>query len=273
MKSNALSPTGCLGFRPPPGALFNRRTQIFPLVSLFAFILAYSASANMMTFSATGIWEEEGSPSQPLAAEATFIADGSTLTVTLSNTSLEDVLFQGTVLTTVSFDLAGTPDLTPVSAILGPGSAVVSGSTGGSGSDPGGVVGGEWGFVDAGTHPLLGNAMYGIGTAGMGIFSGGSFPGSNLEGPEAVNGIAYGLTSAGDDPTTGQSIVSGARSLIQNSVVFTFSGLPQDFDVTSDVSNVRFAYGTTLGEAIIPEPATIGLLLVGLAAVRRRRLA
>ena len=63
-------------------------------------------------------------------------------------------------------------------------------------------------------------------------------------------------------------------ALIQNSVIFSFSGAT-GLDLDS-IHNVSFQYGTEMNEPNlpIPEPATWSLLGIGLVAVvaRRRKL-
>ena len=124
----------------------------------------------------------------------------------------------------------------------------------GAGTDPGNVVGGEWAFRGNGFCPVVGNAMYGISSSGFGLFGDGTFPVSNREGPEAVNGM---------------------RSLVQNETVFTLTGPPAGFDPSADISNVSFVYGTDLSGIDprltgVPEPSTIVLVLIGLAVFRTR---
>jgi hypothetical protein len=64
------------------------------------------------------------------------------------------------------------------------------------------VVGGEWAYK-AGIHGPHGQD-YGISSTGLDIFgSSGRFPGPNLQGPNAVDGLQFGITSAGDDPASG----------------------------------------------------------------------
>jgi hypothetical protein len=99
------------------------------------------------------------------------------------------------------------------------------------------------------------------------------------------DGLQYGITSAGDDSTTGNTPVM-TSPLIDNSVVFTL-GLPTGFTL-GGVTNVSFQYGTDLSEpnvpgiaaepVLAPEPSTflllgigIGLLGLGIAATKTGR--
>lgn len=228
----------------------------FTAVALGA--LALSAPAGDLTVSAS-----VGN----LAAAAKFQASGSNLIVTLTNTSTFDVLVPADVLTCLFFDVSGAPlSLTTVSAIVPPTSTVLFGVSG-----PGGEVGGEWEYEDG----LIGapqNAAYGIGSSGLGLFgSGQMFPGANLQGPAGVDGLQYGLVSAGDDPNNGNTPVTGSNALIKNEVVFTLAGLPVGFDPETMIKNVNWQYGTSLTEPNIPEPASLGLLLAGAAVVVLRR--
>jgi hypothetical protein len=201
----------------------------------------------------------------------TFENSGSDLIITLTNTSTLDVLLPNEVMTAVFFDIQGDPlTLARESAVLAGGSIVLFGIT-----DPGGVVGGEWAYAAGLSGPN--GADYGISSAGYGLFGPGNrFPGNNLAGPDAPNGLGYGITSAGDDPDTGNTPVTGEHPLIQNSVVFTLSGLPAGFDPNVSISNVSFQYGTDLSEPNVPGvPAPgAGALLAAAAltlAFRRRR--
>lgn len=163
-----------------------------------------------------------------------------------------------------------------MSAVLTPGSAVVFG-----GSDPGGVVGGEWAYASS-LVGAPGGATEGIGSAGFGLFGPGDlFPGSDLQSPVSPDGIQYGITAAGDNIATGNAAVTGDNALIKNSVTFTLGGLPTDFLPSQrNITNVSFQYGTALTEpnipgrdTQIPEPSTLLLLtvvLIGLAQAKRR---
>ncbi len=167
-----------------------------------------------------------------------------------------------------TIDGAGTVSLTPESAIIGPGSVILFGP-----NDPAGIVGGEWAYRP---DPMLGFTA-GISSAGFDIFSAGDrFPGPNLQGPESPDGLQYGLTSAGDDPATGNAPMTGANALIKNSVVVRLGGIPTGLDLNR-IDEVWFQYGTDLcdpafwGEPIPAPGAAVVLAMGGLAACARRR--
>ncbi|MBM3749211.1 MAG: PEP-CTERM sorting domain-containing protein [Acidobacteria bacterium] len=209
-----------------------------------------------------------------LSASVSFELDSvGNLRVVLTNTSPADVLAPADVLTAVFFDIFGNPTLTPVSAVLGVGSAVLFGGT-----DPGGSVGGEWAYA-AGLSGAPHGARHGISSVGLDLFGPPDlFPGTNLAGPASPNGLQYGITSAGDNPATGNTPVTGMQPLIQNAVVFTLGDVPEGFRLL-DISNVSFQYGTDLSEPNLtthtPEPdsvflATTGFTLLGAGMLRRR---
>jgi hypothetical protein len=205
-----------------------------------------------------------------LAASVRFEIVGGNLQVTLTNTSAHDVLVPADVLTAVFFDTTGTSaTLAPVSAVLAPGSEVLFGGT-----DPGGVVGGEWAYK-AGLSGAPWSATRGISSAGFGLFGPEDrFPGSDLQPPASPDGVQYGITSAGDDITIGNPKVTGSQALIQNSVVFTLSCAGNCDDLLASISNISFQYGTRLGEPnLVPEPAFTGLITFAgvLYVVNRRR--
>jgi hypothetical protein len=196
------------------------------------------------------------------------------LQVVLTNTSAADVLVPVDVLTAVFFDIAGNSSLSRTSALLTAGSAVFYDS-----APAGGVVGGEWGYKTGLFGAPLG-ATQGISSSGLGLFGGADrFPGANLAPPSngSLNGLEYGLLSAGDNSATGNSAILNSGGLIRNSVTFTLGGLPGDFSLTS-IGNVSFQYGTSLTEPnvpAIPEPEIYAMMLAGLGLMgfvaRRRR--
>jgi len=202
-----------------------------------------------------------------LSASVSFTVDASNnLVVTLTNTSAADVLVPSEVLTAVFFDLAGVGALTPISAVLTGGSVVLYDA-----QPAGGNVGGEWGYASGLAGAPLG-ATEGISSTGLGLFGQPNFNGPNLAPPDALDGLQYGIVSAGDDDATGNGGITGSGGLIKNSVTFTLSGLPSGYSLTdSSISNVFFQYGTSLE---VPAPATItlvGLGLLGAAAIGRLR--
>lgn len=231
--------------------------RAFVVSCLGVMALAQSALADI-TFSASA---------GDLAASATFSVSGPNLTVTLVNTSLFDVDDPPDILTALFFDADCDPlNLTPVSALLGPGSVVHFDVP-----PPGGDVGGEWEWEESFGSPAPHGADYGISSSGFGLFgSGEMFGPGDLDPPPSVDGLNYGITSAGDNMATGNAQVTGNVPLIQNSVVFTLTGLPSGFS-ESCITNVNWQYGTGLDEPNIPEPTSALLLIVGATAMIGRR--
>ncbi|MCB1431795.1 MAG: PEP-CTERM sorting domain-containing protein [Alphaproteobacteria bacterium] len=241
----------------------------------------FSVPAGAVTFNGS---------SGSLSASADFEIVGNNLQVTLTNTSTADTLVPADVLTAVMW--TGTSGLTPLSALLAAGSTVFYDP---QGQPAGGNVGGEWGYAQN-TGP--GGDKQGISSSGVGgWFSSANFNGPDLESPAALDGLQYGIVSAGDNIATGNAGITGSGGLIKNSVVFTLSGLPANFALTT-IANVFFQYGTaqdeprfggtcTQGEPgcylnvvppTVPVPAALPLLLTalglgGIASLRRRRKA
>lgn len=222
------------------------------------------AAAMVMMSSAGAAVSFNATDGDGRSATATFDVQGGDLVVTLTNDATMDTLIPVHVLTCMFFEYSGGPlTLTPVSALLNGGSVVHFGSNGG------GNVGGEWAWSNSAVWPE--GSGYGIGSAGLGIFGGANFGGPDLDPPGAVNGLNYGITSTGDNMATGNTPVTGSNPLIQDSVVYRLSGLPQNFSL-SGLNNVWFQYGTDLSEPRNPAPGTLALLGIGgIMAGRRRR--
>ena len=234
---------------------------ILSTLSVLALALTFvsQASASAITYSGS---------SGNLSATAAFSLTGNTLTVTLSNTSKSDVLVPSDVLTAVWF--MNTHTLTPVSANLN-GSSVFYGSISN--------VGNGWGYYSG----LAGKGHGkndGITAAGFGIGSGHSnFSGAH----NSLGGVDYGLLSAGDKSSTGNSGVKNHGPLIENSAQFVLTA-GSGFALSELGNSVVFQYGSDLDECHftgrlqaepVPEPGTLALLgsgTIGLATFLRRKI-
>ena len=216
------------------------------------------------------------------SAEAEFDLIGSALSVTLTNTSASDVLIPIDVLTALFFTAAGDPAFSLGSAVLDGASTVffaplldAFGIPIVGGTYAGGDVGAEWAYNNALSGPL--GANQGISSTGLTLFG----PGDrfdtvgDLQKPASPDGLQYGLTSAGDNPLTGNTPVTGQYALIQDSVLFTFI-VPSGFGL-GDISGVSFQYGTALDDPNVPgsstpEPASLVLLGLGLGGLVIKRV-
>lgn len=212
------------------------------------------------------------------SASASFDIVAGKLQVVLTNASTADALVPVDVLTGIFFSFSGNPALLAASSATALGSTYKNGVlVNGAGTN----VGGEWAYSGAlgGSAPAGVNA--GISSSGLGIFGNGNFGGPDLAGPPggAVDGLQYGITTAGDNVATGNTGILGDE-VTKNSVKFLLT-IPGGFSL-SQISNVLFQYGTSLSEPRItsdkingtPEPASLLLAAAALLAttlvVRRR---
>jgi len=178
------------------------------------------------------------------------------------------------MLTALFFNIGGVT-LTPLGAVTGPSSSVINVNSVNGGVIHGSDfnVGGEWGY---GSGFNVGGASSGTSSTGLGLFGSPNFNGSNLQGPAVLDGVQYGITTATDNPLTGNGGITSAQSsqFIKNEVILTLTAIPTTFDLAS-INDVRFQYGTLLTEPYLPgtpgnTPTPDGgstLLLLGSALV------
>jgi hypothetical protein len=242
-------------FKKLENKLGEERITMKKIILIMVVMLSVAIADRVFAFTVT---ETNGD----LSAQVTFDINASgNLVVTLTNSSTADVTAPIQVLTGVFFNVDGNVAFTPVSAVLAPGSTIV-GNVPSTSTDPApDGVGGEWAYANN-LSGAPGGDNEGISSTGLGLFGSPNFGGANLQGPNGVDGLQYGITSAGDDPTTGNGGLL-QYALIQNSVIFTLSGVPTDFDLAS-ITNIKFQYGTSL---TVPEPSSLLLLGSGLMAL------
>ena len=262
----------------------------FTLIAALALTaLVFAPAASAVVFGTGPVLSPEGTI---LAAEAEFtiINGGTQLKINLSNISTFAVEHPVDLLAGLAFSIDGDAEISPVSAMLGDGTSFVFPEA--SDNSLMGVtdVSGEVGFAE-GTNAALNNAEYGASVNGnFGLFGAmNRFDNStNLDGTESPGGANFGIVSEGGlDPAGMQPDISGDEPLIGGST----PTLMLLFDITdgtiteADINNVSFFYGTGQdavypGETppppfIVPEPATMGLMVLGMAglALHRRRQA
>ena len=252
-------------------------------------VLGSAFSLNASAVPVTYIGSASGPGGVPVSATAIFDIAGNTLTITLQNTSPsnsgQDV--PGSTLSGLFWDFTGDPVLTPVSATVAAGS--IFGTCNPANCAAITNVGGEFGYQ---ATSFTGGADRGISSSGylttglpgnIGNFNNGA-AGTDLDNPDSLNGINFGIISAaaGYNPNGGLA----NDPVIRDTVTFVLTGV--NGLTNASISNVSFQYGTALNElnvpgtvdggggstGNVPEPATaamFGLGLLGLVAVRRQK--
>jgi len=173
----------------------------------------------------------------------TFSMSGTNyLTVQLTNTATYDSFRPSDILTAIFFNLPGNPTLSRSVGLSGaylyPGSDIKN-------APDVMVLGGEWAYKSG---LSVGGFSQGISSTGVSLFGPGDrFPGSNLEGPDSLNGVEYGITTLNDTSGNDNGGLSGSGQA-RNSVIFVLGGIAAGFDASSVINNVRFQYGTNLSE-------------------------
>jgi len=256
------------------------RTKRFVLVAfiLSHLVLGFSTipvQADSVTFSWSGQFIQGEDPSFLPSGSAGFELSGTTLTITLTNTTPQTLMAIGQVLTGLTWDItdAGVI-LTPDTALIASGSMLV-----GFGSTSDTDLSSEWGFksdISAGSSPLgpfgsfgissVGDINFGLDTFGAGDRFDTS---TNLFGPDSLDGIGGGIVGTTVDLTADGFPSQGP--LVQHQMVLTFNISAGDL-TTGEITNVQPIFGTD-GASPVPEPGTLSLLAAGLlagAAFRKR---
>ena len=228
--------------------------------------------------------------SSGLSAEASFTLSGNQLTILLTNTDAATGSGAPTnpaqVLTGLFFNL-GTSTFTPISATLGanasilqPGQCDVPATCSSTTN-----VGGEFSYASGGVNWLAGTTQ-GISSSGYlnGATSAGNFGGTDLDDPDALDGINFGIVPDGWDSSLGNNKLKNKVPLIEGTVQFVLE-IPDGLS-EADIKNVYFTYGTDKNEGtvtgettggletgsgvVVPEPATLSLLGIALAGAAYR---
>lgn len=247
------------------------------ILTVSACLVPVFAAADAITIVGAG----STSDGNPLAASATFDITGDVLTITLLNTAsynagADGALTPAELLSGIFWSWSSaTPTLAPGSAAITAGSLLQSSSCNpGPCSTSTTNVGGEFRY-QAGSFGFAPGATYGVASAGY-IGGSGNMNGTNLDNPDAVNGMNFGIAPVGFNALDGNGGMD-SEPVIRGGVVLTMTGVSGL--LAANINNVTFTYGTSPDATThsIPEPTTLTTLLFGAAltggvrAFRRKR--
>ena len=212
------------------------------------------------------------------------------LTVVLTNTATYDSQIPTEILTAIFFSLPGDPTLSRTAGLSGAYTNPFNGSDIKGGPDVLNI-GTEWAYRSG---LSVSGFNQGLSSIGTNLFGAGdrfiTCSDCDLQGPDAPDGLQYGITTTNDNGANDNGGVDGAE-LVRNSVLFLLGGIAAGFDPSTSITSVRFQYGTDLAETYfgnggysggggssrVPYPSSLALIGFGaLGAVlvaRRRRLA
>jgi hypothetical protein len=261
------SPNGGASAPSAAGAARRARRLLTTAACAVLALLVSAASGRASSITFTG-------SSGSLAASAEFDLNGSTLTVTLKNTSAATATVPGDVLTGVFFNSSG---LTPVSASYG--TSTIWYKSGAVNAGDG------WGYQTGGGFPV-----YGMNSAITAIGSGLGNGKSNFSATHSpLDGIDYGILPTGYTGVGANQGITKHGPLFQDEVIFTLTA-PSGFKLSDLGNTVQFQYGSQVNDPNephfgghpnvqpTPEPSSVVLLGMGFAGVvggmlRRRRAA
>lgn len=228
-------------------------------VIIAAGIAATALDASALTVNFSGI---SGASGNPLSARAVFTTSGTTLTIVLTNTATTASSNGADVLGGLYFNIEGAnPVFSNGNAALTAGSSFVKKD---NVAASGNALNNEWMFDTPSGAPI--NREFAIGATGWPNFNRNSDTFAEVfHGGSAAAGANddYGLV-----PTLGITVGSD-NVYVNRSVTFTFD---LSFAITeSMIKNPLVSYGSAGQTVLTPEPATMGALAVGAAALLRRR--